>query len=63
MATGREGKASGSLGCWISLAEWTENKNGDWNIKCIRSAKVDGKRIKPNTFYTLKDLKFMEAQE
>jgi hypothetical protein len=60
---GIEGKASGSLGCWIVLAEWKEDKKGDWKIKTVKSAKVDGKRIKPDTFYILKEGKFVEVAQ
>ena len=61
MAIGMKGKAAGALGCWISLAEWKKDKNGDWNIKCVKTAKVDGKKIKADTFYTLKNTRFVEA--
>jgi hypothetical protein len=60
LSMGIEGKASGSLGCWIVLAEWKEDKKGKWKIKTVKSAKVDGKRIKPETFYTLKGGIFAE---
>jgi hypothetical protein len=60
---GIEGKASGSLGCWIVLAEWKGDKKGNWKIKNVKSAKVDGKRIKPDTFYILKGGKFAEEGE
>jgi hypothetical protein len=59
---GIEGKASGALGCWIVLAEWKQDKKGNWKIKSVKSARVDGKRIKPDTFYILKDGKFMEGE-
>jgi hypothetical protein len=58
---GIEGKASGSLGCWIVLTEWKKNKEGNWKIRTVKSAKVDGKRIKPDTFYSLIDGKFVEV--
>ena len=49
---GIEGKAKGALGCWIVLAEWKED-NYEWHRISVRSFKVDGKRIKENTFYRL----------
>jgi hypothetical protein len=61
MASGIEGKAAGSLGCWIVLAEWRRDKNGGWKIKEVKSVQVDGKKIKPDTFYMLKDGDFVEA--
>ena len=62
VSLGIEGKAAGALGCWISLAEWKKNKNGEWVITCVKSTKVDGNRIKADTFYILKDRKFVEVQ-
>jgi hypothetical protein len=60
---GIKGKAAGSLGCWITLAEWVEDKENNWNIKCVKSVKVDGQKIKPDTFYILKNRKFVEVEE
>ena len=62
IATGIENKAKGSLGCWIVVAEWVEDENFDWHIKTVKTKKVDGKTIKANTFYTLKDGKFVEVE-
>jgi hypothetical protein len=61
LASGIEGKAAGSLGCWIVLAEWVRDENGYWKIKEVKSVQVDGKKIKPDTFYMLKDGNFVEA--
>jgi hypothetical protein len=62
ISMGIEGKASGALGCYIVLAEWKQDKKGDWKIKTVKSARVDGKRIKADTFYILKDGKFVEER-
>ena len=59
VATGREGKAKGSLGCFLVLAEW-EKKDGRFHIKTVKTIKVDGKTIKPGVFYTLKNGTFVE---
>ena len=61
IATGIEGKAKGALGCFIVLAEWCEDENHEWHIKDVKSAVVDGETIKANTFYMLKDGKFVEV--
>ena len=61
-ALGVGGKAKGALGCWIVCAEW-ENKNEGWHIKCVKSAAVDGERIKADTRYMLKDGEFVEADD
>ena len=60
LATGINSKAKGKIGCFIVLAEWKEI-NHEYHIVDVKSAKVDGKNIKEDTFYTLKDGKFVEA--
>jgi hypothetical protein len=60
LASGLEGKAAGSLGCWIVLAEWVQDGNWYWKIKEVKSVQVDGKKIKPDTFYMLKNGDFVE---
>ena len=61
IATGIESKAKGKLGCYIAVAEW-ENINGQWQIKNFKAHKVDGKTIKEDTFYMLKNGKFVIAK-
>ncbi len=60
-ALGIEGKAKGALGCWIVLAEW-EVINEEWQRVAVKAFKVDGKRIKPDTFYMLKDGKAVKVE-
>ena len=60
MAIGYQSKAAGALGCWIVLAEW--DSEGEHIIR-VKSHKVDGKIIKPNTFYKLENNKFVEADK
>ena len=60
LATGIKSKAKGKIGCFIVLAEWKEI-NCEYHIVDVKSAKVDGENIKEDTFYTLKDGKFVEA--
>ena len=61
IATGIEGKAKGSLGCWIVVAEWSQDEEYDWHLKEVKTAKVDGEKIKENTFYILEDGEFKEV--
>jgi hypothetical protein len=49
--------------CWIVLAESEKDKNGVWDIISVKSVKVDGKKIKANTFYTLKNGKFVTVKD
>ena len=60
LATGIKSKAKGKIGCFIVLAEWKEI-NYEYHIVDVKSAKVDGENIKEDTFYTLKDGKFVEV--
>ena len=58
---GRNSKAAGALGDWIVLTE-----RGDWNgktypIKEVKAFKVDGEKIKADTFYKLENGEAVEA--
>ena len=53
------GKARGEKGCYLVLAEYDD----DNNLVCAKMEKVDGKRIKENTFYTMKNGEFAVAEE
>ena len=59
ISIGIEGGASGSIGNFLVLAEW-EFKNSVWKRIAMGLAKVDGKKIKADTFYVLKNGKFIE---
>ena len=56
---GRCGKARGKKGCYLVLAEYDDSNN----LVCAKMEKVDGERIKENTFYTLKNGEFAVAEE
>lgn len=62
IVTGKDSKAKGKLGCWIVLTE-----REDWNfetypIKEVKAFKVDGKVVKPDTYYKLVDGKAVEIE-
>ena len=62
MAAGYESKAKAKIGSWITLAEW--KLNGYVLIPiCVKTEKVDGERIKADTFYKLIDGEFKEVEE
>lgn len=63
IVTGCNSKAKGALGCWIVLTE-----RGKWDgntspIKEVKAFKVDGKKVKPDTWYKLIEGKLVEADE
>ena len=53
-ALGMESKASGAIGYWIVLTEWVVNC-GERSLKAVKTFKVDGLKIKADTYYTLKN--------
>ena len=61
IATGRNSKVLGSIGCWLVAAEYGAFDGEDYPLLCVRTAQVDGVEIKPDTWYTLKDGVFTEA--
>ena len=56
---GINGKIKGVKGSWITLAEYNENGI----CICVKSAKITGKALKADTWYTLKNGKFMEVMQ
>lgn len=54
-------KAKGKIGSWITLSEW-DYVNGDLTPICVKTEKIDGERIKEDTFYILKNGEFVEVQ-
>jgi hypothetical protein len=60
MAAGPASKAKGALGCWLVLSEWDKSEQHRINVVCVR---VDGKRIKTNTFYSLRKGKIVEVNK
>ena len=55
--TGYKGKVKGALGCWIACAE----HDSKGNVIDMQIKKVDGKDIKADTWYRLKNGKFVEV--
>lgn len=50
----------GSKGNWITLVEWKYDYNLEKYIPiCVKSAKIDGKKLLENTYYTLRDGEFV----
>jgi hypothetical protein len=50
------GTAKGAVGVWLVLSEWEQDGNEEygWKRKTVKAVKVDGKKIKADTFYMLK---------
>ena len=66
VAWGYYGKAKGVLGSYLVLAEWKEKEILDrrkWILKTAKMERVDGERIKADTWYTLIDGEFTEVKD
>ena len=63
IATGIDSKVKGIIGCFIACAEWNQDDNGEWHPVSFKSAKVDGKKIKADTWYTVRGGKFVEVSD
>ena len=55
IVTGKDSKAAGALGDWIVLTERGEWNGDTYPIKEVKAFKVDGEKIKADTFYKLVD--------
>ena len=63
VAWGVEDKAKAEKGSYIVLAEWVFNEErSEYVFKGAKMRKVDGKKIKANTFYKLENGKFIEVK-
>ena len=63
VAIGYASKAKGALGCWIVLGEQKQDDEYNWHLVDVQCFKVDGEKIKADTFYKLKDGQPIEAEE
>ena len=63
MCAGYESKAKAKIGSWITLSEWKyDNTKRRYVPICVKTEFVDGKKIKPDTWYQLIDGEFKEVQ-
>ena len=64
MCAGNNSRAQAKIGSWITLAEWEWNDEKNRNIPvCVKTEYVDGENIKADTWYQLKNGKFVEVNE
>jgi hypothetical protein len=62
LSWGIEGRVSGSIGTTLVCAEWKPCDDGKWEKVGAKMVVVDGKKIKANTFYQLKNGKLVEVK-
>ena len=62
MCAGIRSVAKAKIGSWITLAEWKQDdRKGRWVPVCVKTERVDGIKIKPDTWYKLQDGEFFEV--
>ena len=64
MCAGNSSIAKAKVGSWITLAEWKWSDEKNHNVPvCVKTEYVDGENIKADTWYQLKNGKFVEVNE
>lgn len=64
MCAGLGSVVKAKVGSWITLAEWDrDDRKGCLVPVCVKTERVDGIRIKPDTWYELKNGEFVEVTE
>ena len=58
---GKDNKCKGIIGSYLVLSEWGEWDGDKYPLLSAKMVVVDGKEIKEDTYYTLKDGKVVEA--
>lgn len=59
VVNGARSKARGAMGCYLVLTEYDD----DCHMLCAKMAQVDGKSVKENVWYALKNGEFVEAEQ
>ena len=64
VAWGYKSKAKGCIGSHIVCAEWRYvGDKKEWEFVGVKMARVDGDKIKADTYYTLRNGEFIEVEE
>ena len=61
VCAGKRAKIKAHKGTWITLAEYGEFDGEGYPCICVKSAQIDGETLKADTWYTLKNGEFVEA--
>ena len=63
MCAGNKSKAKAKVGSWITLADWKWNDEKNRNVPvCVKTEYVDGENIKADTWYQLKNGRFVKVE-
>ena len=68
VAWGYKGKAKGVIGSYLVLADWEGNENNfwtqeEWSLKGAKMVRVDGEKVKADTWYTMENGEIVEVEE
>ena len=64
MCAGNSSIAKAKVGSWITLTEWKWSDEKKHNVPvCVKTEYVDGENVKADTWYQLKNGKFVEVEE
>ena len=68
IAWGYKGKAKGVIGSHLVLADWEGNENNfwtqeEWSLKGAKMIRVDGDKIKADTWYMMENGEVVEVEE
>lgn len=68
VAWGYKSKAKGVLGSYLVFADWEGDESkyynpNSWTLKGAKMVQVDGEKIKPDTWYRIKNGEIVEARE
>ena len=64
MCAGNNSMAKAKAGSWITLSEWKwNNEKSRYVPTCVKTEYVDGENIKADTWYQLRNGKFVEVNE
>jgi hypothetical protein len=61
VAWGKDSKCKGSVGSFFVLSEWADWDGEKYPFLGAKMVQVDGKRIKADTWYTLKNNKIVKV--
>ena len=64
MCAGNSSRVKAKVGSWITLAEWEWSNEKNRNVPiCVKTEYVDGENIKADTWYQLKNGKFVDVED
>ena len=60
---GKRARIKGPVGTWITLAEYGDYDGEGYPCVCVKSAQIDGEKLKADTWYTLRNGEFVEVDD